>query len=207
MIINEDKFSLSTSNYLLTENLKKQIVIGHTFNHDMRHAIGWLHRNNGYYKKTAAFSIDAAGFVYKHFDPQYQSNIFEDKLLNDRSIVILLENDGWLIKNSRNEFITWNGDIYNNDSDVIRVKWRGYEYWTPYTNEQVESSAKLISKLCNDFQIPLNVISHNTKVNGIKDYEGVIYRSNLDKNNTDLSPAFNFANFKEINENKQINKI
>ena len=204
MIINEDKFSLPTSNYVLTENLKKQIVIGHTFNHDMRHVIGWQHRNNGNYTKTAAFSIDAAGFVYKHFDPKYQSNIFDQKDLNDRSIVILLENDGWLIKNSKNGFITWNGDIYNKNPEIVKVKWRGYENWAPYSNEQLESAIKLTSKLCDDFSIPLNVIGHNTKITGLKDYEGVIYRSNLDKNSTDLSPAFNFWDFKEIIENKTI---
>ena len=204
MIINEDKFVLSTKNYVEKENIKKQIVIGHTFNHDMRHAIGWLHRHNGHYKKTAAFSIDAAGFVYKHFDPKFQSEIFNDKHLDDRSIVILLENDGWLIKNNKNEFITWNGDIYKKNPDIVRVKWRGYEHWAPYTTNQVESAGNLINHLCNDFSIPLNVISHNTKVAGLKDYEGVIYRSNLDMNNTDLSPAFNFSDFKEMIENKTI---
>ncbi len=202
MIINEEKFCLSKENYVAKENIKKQIVLGHTFNHDMRHAIGWLHRHNGHYKKTAAFSIDAAGFVYKHFEPKYQSNFFEDKMLDDRSIVILLENDGWLIKNNKNEYITWNGDIYNKNLDIVKVKWRGYENWAPYSIEQVESAALLINNLCDDFSIPINVISHNTKVTGLKDYEGVIYRSNLDINNTDLSPALNFENFKLMIENK-----
>lgn len=202
MIINEEKFLLPTSNYLLNENIKKQIVIGHSFNHDMRHVIGWLHRNNGHYKKTAAFSIDAAGFVYKHFDPKYQSEIFEDKSLNDRSIVILLENDGWLIKNSKKEFITWNGDIYNKNPEIVRVKWRGYEYWAPYSMQQIESAVELVIELVDRFSIPLNIMSHNTKITGLKEYEGIIYRSNLDKNNTDLSPAFNFGEFKEMIENK-----
>ncbi len=204
MLIYDEKFTLPRKNYVVSEHIKKQIVIGHTFNHDMRHVIGWLHRHNGNYKKTAAFTIDAAGFVYKHFNPKYQSKFFDDKLLDDRSIVILLENDGWLIKNNKNQYITWNGDIYNKNPEIVKVKWRGYEYWAPYSEKQVESAIMLVNEICNDFSIPLNIIGHNTKINGLKSYEGVIYRSNFNLNNTDLSPAFDFSDFKEKIENKII---
>jgi hypothetical protein len=88
--------------------LKKKIIIGDTFNHDMQHVISWTHRYNGEYKKTAPFTIGKDGVIYKHFNPKYQSLYFNDLDLDKNSILILLENDGWLIK-MKNKIILFHG--------------------------------------------------------------------------------------------------
>jgi hypothetical protein len=198
MILNEEKYVLSENNYINEESIKSQIVLGHTFNDNMKHFFGWQHRDNGNYKKTAAFTIDAAGFVYKHFDPKFKSNFLNTKELNDKSIIILLENYGWLRRDvEKKEYITWLGDIYNKPENVVEKRWRNNKYWAPYTNEQVESALLLISKLCDDFDIPKKIISHNTKIDDFFNYKGVLYKSNLDKNYTDLNPSWDFEIFKE----------
>ena len=197
MIIDEDKYSLPLDNYIPIESIKKQIILGHTFNHDMQHVTGWLHRYNGKYKKTAAFTIDADGLVYKHFDPKYQSRYFNNLELDKKTIVILLENDGWLVNNGeKNEFITWIGDIYKQPSEVIDKKWRGYMHWSPYTEKQMNSAIRLTKMLCEEFFIPLTTVNHNTKIDNLLDYNGVLYRSNLEKHYTDLSPAWSCELFK-----------
>lgn len=197
MIIDNQKYKLTENNFTPTECIKKQIIFGNTFNHDMKHVIGWENRHNGKYNKTAAFTIDAAGLVYEHFNPSFYSNYFDNKALNIKSIVILLENDGWLFRDEeKNQFITWIGDIYNKSPKVFDKRWRTYRYWAPYTKEQTDSAAKLVIKLCDEFGIPKNVIGHNTKVELIDEYNGVLYKSNLDKNYTDLSPAWDFEGFK-----------
>ena len=43
MIIDTKKYKLLSSNYLKVESIKKQIIIGHTFNHDMKHFEAWKH--------------------------------------------------------------------------------------------------------------------------------------------------------------------
>lgn len=190
-MVNDVEYKLPCDNYISIESDKEQIVIGNTFNHDMRHVIGWLHRNNGKYKKTAAFTIDLNGVVYKHFEPKYQSNYFNNKALDKKTIVILIENDGWLVKdNQKNEFITWFGDIYNQNNGVIERKWRGHTHWASYREEQVNSTVKLVTMLCKEFSIPLMSISHNTKLDDLGDYKGILYKSNLDKHYTDLSPSW-----------------
>jgi hypothetical protein len=198
MVLNEIKYLLSDNNYVKEETVKSQIVIGHTFNDQMRHFIGWQNRYNGNYKKTAAFTIDAAGFVYKHFDPKFKSQFFDSEELNNKTIVILLENYGWLSKDTeKKEYITWLGDIYNKSKEIVDKRWRNNRYWDPYTTEQYDSCVKLISNLCDEFEIPKTVISHNTKIDNFFDYKGVLYRSNLDKNYTDLNPSWEFDIFKE----------
>lgn len=191
------KYKLPTNNYVLAETPKNLIVIGHTFNHDMKHVTGWLHRYHGKYKKTSAFTISTNGTIYQHFDPKYHSRYFNKTELDNKSIVILLENDGWLVKdNQKNEFYTWIGDIYSEPNMIIEKRWREYSYWAPYTNEQIESTLSLCNKLCVDFDIPVMVMNHNTKIDNLIGYEGIIYRSNLEKHYTDLSPSWDCNEFK-----------
>jgi N-acetylmuramoyl-L-alanine amidase len=194
MEINTD-YLLSNENYIEVESIKKQIIIGNTNNHDMKHYIGWVNRHNGKYKKTAAFTIDAAGVVYKHFDPKFQSEYFEELELNNKSIVILLENDGWLTKDiKKNVFLSWLGYIYK-EQDVFEKRWRNHMYWAPYNEVQMQSAANLVKELCNEFYIPLTAMAHNTKVNDLDDYNGILYKSNLHIYYTDLTPAFDYEGF------------
>jgi Na+/proline symporter len=60
-----------------------------------------------------------------------------------------------------------------------------------------DSALNLVSNLCDEFNIPKNVISHNTKINNFFDYRGVLYKSNLNKNYTDLNPSWDFDKFKQ----------
>jgi hypothetical protein len=197
MEIDLASYKLPSDNYVSTETAKKQIVFGHTFNHDMKHVIGWSHRYHGKYKKTAAYTISTDGTIYQHFDPKYHSRYFNKPELDSKCIVILLENDGWLIRDvEKNEFYTWIGHIYSQPDRVIEKRWREYTYWAPYTQEQLESALSLVTKLCGDFNIPVMAINHNTKIDNLLGYEGVIYRSNLEKHYTDLSPSWDCETFK-----------
>jgi hypothetical protein len=194
MEINQS-YILSKDNYTRIESIKKQIVIGNTNNHDMKHYIGWVNRYNGKYKKTAAFTIDIHGTIYKHFEPKYQSEYFKDLEQNNKSIVILLENDGWLTKNDeKNSFLSWLGYIYK-EQDVFEKKWRANNYWAHYGKEQIDSAVKLVKELCNEFYIPLTAMTHNVKMNDLEDYTGILYKSNIEMYYTDLSPAFDFEYF------------
>ena len=201
MLIDDKTHVLPIQNYIQIESKKEQIIIGNTFNHDMRHYNGWLKRYNGHYKKTAAFTISSVGLIYKHFDPKFYSNYFKDYQSNSKSIVILLENDGWLIKNSENnEFITWIGDIYK--GVVFERKWRDYYFWQPYTEKQIETLGLLCKQLFQETSVKSQFIGHNTKISDFQRQEGVVTRSNYDVDFTDVSPAFSFEGFIKQIENE-----
>jgi hypothetical protein len=78
---------------------------------------------------------------------------------------------------------------------VFEKKWRDYFFWHPYTTSQLELTAKLCNMLFKEMSINNKVIGHNTRINGIDKFEGVVTRSNFDVNYTDVSPAFNFEEF------------
>ena len=199
MIINKDTYKLGLTNYIHEETIKNKILIGNTFTTNMNHYVGWVTRYNGKYKKTANYTIKLDGTIYEHFNPKYYSNFTDDIYFDKTIISIVLENEGWLIKdlNDENKYINNVGNIYNRVDDVIIRKWRSNKYWAPYSEKQLESTIKLINKLCIEFDIPLEVISHNTKINKVNNYKGVLYRSNLNNYFTDVNPSWDFTNFKD----------
>lgn len=201
-MIDEVTYKLPDINYIQSETVKKQIVMAHTYTNNMRHYVKWTNRLVGKYKKTAPFTISFDGTIYSHFDPLNSSFFFGNSELDRKSIVILLENEGWLVKNGeKNEFINWVGHIYNRPEEIVEKRWRGYTHWAPYTKQQMDSAIKLVNSLCEEFYIEKFVMPHNTKVETLDNFKGVMYRSNLEKHYTDLSPAWNFEEFKYKLEN------
>jgi hypothetical protein len=204
MEIDFETYKLDSKKYIEVESIKKNIVIGSTNNNNMRHVIGWNNRHNGSYNKTAHFTIDIYGKIYQHFNPQYQSNYFNDLELNCKTIIILLDNDGYLIKNDeKNCYNTWVGDIYSDEDNIIEKKWREYKYWVKYTDEQFNSAVDLVKYLCKDFFIPNKIFEHNIKIDNLSDYEGVLYKSNIEKYYHELTPAWDFKKFKLKIENDE----
>ena len=57
--------------------------------------------------------------------------------------------------------------------------------------------AELIKQLCSEHNIPLELIGHNVKVDGVMSFQGVLTRSNYNEYWTDLSPSFDFKKLKE----------
>ena len=195
------EYVLTTNNYNKIENTKKRIIFGNTFSKDMKHFIGWEHRNGGKYKKTTSYTIDKLGNIHNHFDPKYQSDYFKDDNLNDTSIIILIENEGQLSKNDdKNEFYTYLGNIYRVEDDVVDIKWKSNRYWSPYNEKQYKSALKLVDELIDRFDIPRYSVGHNTLVSDLRGF-GVIFKSNMESNFTDMSPAWNFKRFKREIEN------
>ena len=190
-------FKLSEENYIPIETVKNRIVIGNSFSINMNHYIGWTTRLNGKFKKTANFTIELNGNIHEHFSPKYYSNYLNDVKLDSTTISIVLENEGWLTKDifNENKYINYVGHIYNRE-EVVEKRWRNFKYWSPYSNEQMESLIKLVRQLCEEFKIPLNVVAHNTGFKDANKYEGILYRSNFEKHYTDISPTWDFNMFK-----------
>jgi N-acetyl-anhydromuramyl-L-alanine amidase AmpD len=130
------------------------------------------------------------------------SNIMYDANVNRNSIIVMLENLGWLEKKPLTEYhVNWIGNIYK--QGIFEKKWRDYFIWQPYTTSQTETTAKLCNYLLEENSIEKNFIGHNTKIDGAERYEGVICRSNFDSMYTDLSPAFDYGYLQKKIENEQ----
>lgn len=175
-------------------NKKNKIILTHTGRNSINYVQSLKYRNNKKYTKIPNYIITRDGKVIQTLNPEQYLKYFSSDKINKESIVISLENLGWLEKVPlKNSYINWIGDIYN--GDIFERKWRDYIFWQPYTMEQMESCVLLCKKLSEDMSIKLKCIGHNTKINGAERYEGILTKSNFELYNTDVSPAFNFEWF------------
>lgn len=204
-MIDTTSYILDDKNFYREVTDKKYIVIGNTFNLGMNHFKGWKLRLNGGYKKTSNFTVNRDGKIYKHFDPIYYSDFLQNSLHNKKIISILLENEGWFDYDIKDKnFINYFGNPYSGKIVLMEKRWRNHTFWDNYSDEQTNSLIELVNYLVSEYKIEKKVLSHNTYVRDIHNFEGVTYRSNWIKDSTDLSPSFNFQIFKEKVENHGI---
>jgi N-acetyl-anhydromuramyl-L-alanine amidase AmpD len=181
---------------------KEQIILIHTSREFENYVNSLKYRYNGSYNKIPNYLIRKNGEIIQFLEDSQYSAIFDEKSINQRSIIISLENLGWLTKEPlKNHYVNWIGDIYN--SNVFKKKWRDYFFWDPYTKIQTEKTVELCKNLIINNSINPNFIGHNTKINGIEKYKGVICRSNFDVKYTDINPSFDFDYLTNEIENEQ----
>jgi len=191
---------LFDTNYLKIEN-KKQIVLTHTSRNLFDYVVSLKNRFGGKPQRLPHYLVGQDGKVIQLLDDDVNGNYFNNITINYKSIVISLENLGWLEKVPLKKYhINWIGNIYK--EKVVDRKWRDYFFWHPYTDIQLEKTAELCNELSKKHKIKLNCIGHNTKVKGSETYLGIITRSNFDENATDISPAFDFERFNTLLKNE-----
>jgi N-acetyl-anhydromuramyl-L-alanine amidase AmpD len=168
---------------------KHQIILTHTSRNINDYLQSLKFRFNGGFKRIPNYIITREGKILQLLGNAEHSEYFKEPNINRNSIIISLENLGWLQKEPLTDYyINWIGDIYK--GKVFERKWREYFFWEPYTDKQLDSTALLCDKLFNELTIKRQIIEHNTKISGIEKYKGVVTKSNFDVKFTDVSPAF-----------------
>lgn len=181
---------------------KHQIILCHTSREVGEYLTSLKFRYNGHFSRIPNYIITRKGEILELLNDTAYSNFFQSEKVNQRSVVICLENLGWLEKKPlSNYYINWFGSIYK--EQVYEKKWRDYFFWQPYTEIQTTITAELCKVVMDNLQIKKRSIGYNTKIDGITEWEGIISRSNIDTRYTDLNPSFNFETFAKFFENEQ----
>jgi len=181
---------------------KKQIILCHSFRPKENYLNGLKYRKNGEYGKIPNYFITKEGEILNLISDDSYSKFFSDSDVNRNSIVICLENLGWLNKTPLGlSYSNWIGDIYS--KTIFERKWKDKIFWEPYSEEQLSSLVELSKKLLTKFSIDNKFIGHNTKVDGTKLFNGIVCRSNYNSRYTDISPAFQYEKFKKLIENDE----
>jgi N-acetyl-anhydromuramyl-L-alanine amidase AmpD len=197
VVINKTEYKLTEDNYFKKEFQKRVIILGNSFSMNMKHYIGWKLRNNGQHKNTAPYTIDIHGEIFEHFNPKYYSKFLNFETIDKVAIPIIIENEGYLVKDGENYKDFIGRKYFREVSDIEEKKWRTHTYWAPYTKEQLESAISLVNELRTKFDIGGVVMGHNTKDDDIYNINGVTYRSNYNSCFTDINPTWDFKEFKE----------
>lgn len=184
---------------------KHQIILTHSSRNGLEYLQSLKHRFNGDFNRIPNYFISRDGVVLKLLENQEHTDYFKEPNINRNSVIICLENLGWLQKEPLTDhYINWIGDIYN--GKVFERKWREYFFWQPYTDKQLDSTALLCNKLFGELSIKKQIIEHNTKIVGIEKYEGVVTKSNFDVRFTDVSPAFKLEELLKKIEYEQLTR-
>lgn len=184
-----------------TSDKKHQIILVNTSRSIHPYLQTLKYRYNGKFTRIPNYIITRAGDILELLEPLNYSQYFNDSSMDQNSIVISFENLGWIQREPLTDYyVNWIGDIYK--GEVYEKKWRDYYFWQPYTTQQVDSCAELCNILFKELSIKNNIIGHNTKINYNPKYEGVLTFSNIDKERTDVSPAFNFEQLIKKIENE-----
>ena len=179
---------------------KKQIILCHTSREVEEYLTSLKFRYNSKYDKIPNYIVTKNGTILKLLPDDGHSNFFLEPNINRNSIIICLENLGWLEKKPlTNYYINWKGSIYN--QEVYEKKWRDFFFWEPYSEEQVKSTAELCLQLTEILNIKKKCVGHNTKIDGVEHFEGIVSKSNFDGRFTDLNPSFNFESFNKLIQN------
>ena len=179
---------------------KNQIILTHTSRNVENYLASIRYRYNGTYRRIPNYVVTKEGKVLQLLENIEHTEFFSETNLNRNSIIVSLENLGWLEKQPlENQYVNWIGDIYK--GKTFERKWRDYFFWDSYKEIQIESLSVLCNNIIKEMRMSREVIEHNTKINGIEKFEGIVTRSNFDSNYTDLSPAFDFENFRNKIEN------
>jgi len=182
---------------------KSQIILCHTSREVDEYLASLKFRYNGKYNRIPHYIISRNGELVQTLEKNKYSRFFDDKTVNEKAIIISLENLGWLDRKPLSQdYINWKGSIYK--GKVFEKKWRDSFFWEPYTEKQLDVLSDLCVKLCDELKIPKVCSGHNTKIEGIKNFEGIVSRSNYESRFTDLNPSFDFEIFLKTIEHEQL---
>jgi N-acetyl-anhydromuramyl-L-alanine amidase AmpD len=178
----------------LKNSVKSQIILCHTSTHANKYLSSITLRGFGKYSKTPNFLIKKNGEILKFIDSNHSSNFMGDDDVDKSSIVIILENLGWMEKIPLSEdYIAWDRNIYS--GSVFEKRWRGKYYWDEYTEDQYESTVQLCLQQIHEHKLDKKFIGTSGLNFNAKNFNGIVTRSNYNLMYTDLNPSFNFDKF------------
>ncbi len=185
-----------------TKENKRQIILCHTSRPILYYKNSLRYRLDGEYTKIPQYIVDKKGRVIENFSHDYYSDFMGNEDIDKQSVIICLENLGWLKFNQlNNKYMNWIGDI--DKGEVYQKRWRDHSFWSNYPDIQLKSCAELVVKICDELDIPINLVGHNVKVDNALKFEGILTRSNYNEYWTDLSPSFNFEKLKTYIDEKK----
>ena len=92
---------------------KHQIILTHTSRSVSEYLQTLKYRYNGDFKRVPNYIITREGEILKLLENHEHTNYFGEPNINRNSVIITLENLGWLEKEPLTDYyVNWIGDIY-----------------------------------------------------------------------------------------------
>lgn len=203
MNIDNTTYSIDETCRYKTRIAKTQIIIGTSLRKDNNHIIRLQHKDYHKTKKWNTYTISRKGNIYEHYDPKFHTDFLGIKEIDKKSISIILENMGCLIKTEDDKYINWLNEVCPN-KNVVTKSWLGYSNWEKISDSQINSVIKLCRYLCDEFNIPKNIIEFHHYHKDISKFRGIVFRSNYIEDSSDINPFLDIDRFNELLNNELI---
>jgi N-acetyl-anhydromuramyl-L-alanine amidase AmpD len=156
------------------------------------------YRNEGACEKLPHYVITKKGEIFSVVPSEYYSVYLSTK----NTIVVALENLGWLQKNPLAPmYSNWIGDVYR--GEPFTARWKERLFWDPYSVEQITALTTLIEMLSVKHNIQKTFIGHNNPITAPQKFKGILSRCNLSHIYEDISPAFDTKLFEKLLQNEK----
>jgi N-acetyl-anhydromuramyl-L-alanine amidase AmpD len=181
-------------NVVRKRSKKKQIFLYDTLRRSDDYIMKLKYRNNEQYDDIPHYLITKTGIIYKIFNPNYSSTTFGDPTIDKKQIKIVLENLGWLKKNTITGILNnWIDDPYRLEPFI--QKWRGYFFWDIYPEDQITSLVNLCKNVCEEHGIPYQTVPSQGFFENATKFNGIVCKSNFQTIYTDINPSFDLKKF------------
>ena len=152
------------------------------------------YRYDGKYDDIPHYIVTKSGKIIKIFNSNYSSKTFGTPDVDRKMVKVVLENLGWLNKNTITGVLhNWIGDPYRSEPYI--KKWRDYYFWDPYTEEQLISLVQLCGEISKEHKIPYQTVPGQGYLSNARKFVGIVCKSNFLNIYTDINPSFDFNIF------------
>jgi hypothetical protein len=194
VIHNVENLDNSKINIIRKKTKKNQILLYDTKRRVDDFVNKIKYRKNSKYEDIPHFLVSKLGNVYQIFDTDHSSQTFKDEKIDKKIIKIAIENLGWLNKNTINGFLNnWIGDPYRGEPFI--KNWRNHYFWDKYNEDQLLKISELCDFLCEKHNITKQIVPSQGFFNNVRNFKGVVCKSNFSDIYTDINPSFNFNIF------------
>jgi N-acetylmuramoyl-L-alanine amidase len=186
------------------ETPKKKIVLHYTMGY-LKGDIATLTKQH----VSVPFVIGRNGLIYNLFASKYWSYhlgpgaVGGNTAMSRECIGIEISNIGPLKKIGDNLATTYgDNDIYCSLADTqyytkLNAKYRGYDYYASFTEDQYKAVIKLIKFLCAKFSLPKKILNEPERYEimtdtSFKNFSGIVSHVNCRIDKTDIGPAFDW---------------
>ena len=193
---------LSPGQYIAEEHTKSQVYLHHTAGGGNARAVSKFWNSNSS-KIATAFVIGDKGEIVQCFSSKHWawhlgvgSEIFESNKipfidLNKTSIGIEICNFGPLTQKDGKFYNYFGGIISLSGVTELDKPFKGHKFWQKYTDEQIESTRKLVIYLCETYKIPFDYRTAiwDIDLNALKNVPGIYTHNSVRKDKSDVYPC------------------
>lgn len=193
---------LSPGQFIAEEHPKTQVYLHHTAGGGDARSVSKFWNSNSS-KIATAFVVGERGeivqcFASKHWawhlgvgSEIFRANKIAFRDLNKTSIGIELTNWG-PVKQVNGKFVNYVGRVVNSANvTTLEKPFKGHIHWYRYTDAQIESTRKLVTYLCEIYDIPLdyNESIWDIDLFALKNEKGIFTHNSVRRDKSDVYPC------------------